>query len=119
MTDWDQAACHQPNVDPELWWKPNPQHADPWVQARNICLTCPIQPACLTEALARPEPDGMWGATSPDERRNVHTHILTRTNPGRADHSYVAYRTGRCRCHACTEANRRYQADLRRRLNVA
>ena len=30
-------------------------------QAKAICATCPVAETCLADALARDEPDGVWG----------------------------------------------------------
>ncbi|NRQ32370.1 WhiB family transcriptional regulator [Nonomuraea sp. NN258] len=38
-------------------------------QARRICRGCPVQRACLDWALRTGEPDGIWGGTTPAERR--------------------------------------------------
>lgn len=39
--------------------------------ARTICRSCPVQDACLAYALSAVEPDGIWGGTTPDERRRM------------------------------------------------
>jgi WhiB family redox-sensing transcriptional regulator len=66
MSEWrEQAACRGM---PTAWWFPEDgQPADP--AARRICLGCPVRMACLTEAIERSEPDGVWGGLGPGERR--------------------------------------------------
>lgn len=67
-----QAACR--GADPGLffpftWDIPRPDQSDD--RARRICQACPVQPACLDWALRTGEPDGMWGGTTPAERRRL------------------------------------------------
>jgi WhiB family redox-sensing transcriptional regulator len=38
-------------------------------QAKAICFGCPVRSACLETALAARDLDGVWGGTSPSERR--------------------------------------------------
>jgi len=45
------------------------------VQAKRICLACPVLARCREHALAAPEPHGVWGATTARER------ALTRRGP--------------------------------------
>src|SRR5699024_743439 len=44
--------------DPELWFA---EQATQIAQAKALCGTCPIADACLTGALDRAEPWGVWG----------------------------------------------------------
>lgn len=37
--------------------------------ALRICAACPVRDPCLTHALAVPEHHGVWGATTPEQRR--------------------------------------------------
>ncbi|QFG23521.1 WhiB family transcriptional regulator [Actinomadura sp. WMMB 499] len=39
--------------------------------AKAICGNCPVQVDCLTWALRVGEPDGVWGGTTPEERRHL------------------------------------------------
>ncbi|MFI5945884.1 WhiB family transcriptional regulator [Streptomyces uncialis] len=59
------------DVDPELFFPvgengPAVLQAD---EAKAICSVCPVVDACLRGALERREPDGIWGGTTPSERR--------------------------------------------------
>jgi WhiB family redox-sensing transcriptional regulator len=38
-------------------------------EAKRVCRTCPSQKPCLAFALASVQELGVWGGTSPDERR--------------------------------------------------
>ncbi|WP_433331764.1 WhiB family transcriptional regulator [Spirillospora sp. CA-294931] len=39
--------------------------------AKAICSHCPVTSACLSWALRVGEPDGVWGGTTPEERRHL------------------------------------------------
>jgi len=52
--------------DPEIFF---PNAAEDPTPAVRICRTCPVQAPCLAAALDTGECDGVWGATTPDERR--------------------------------------------------
>jgi WhiB family redox-sensing transcriptional regulator len=40
-------------------------------EAKRVCRTCPSQEPCLAFALATRQELGVWGGTSPDERRQL------------------------------------------------
>ncbi len=44
--------------DPELWFAESPTDVE---AAKALCLDCPVQQMCLTGALERREPWGVWG----------------------------------------------------------
>jgi WhiB family transcriptional regulator, redox-sensing transcriptional regulator len=48
--------CHV--GDPDMWFADNPIQLE---QAKALCADCPIRLQCLTEALEREEPWGVWG----------------------------------------------------------
>ncbi|MFB9207567.1 WhiB family transcriptional regulator [Nonomuraea spiralis] len=50
------------------------------VLARRICQGCPVRVQCLTWAVETGEAEGMWGGTTPDERRRIRA---TRETVGR------------------------------------
>jgi len=39
-----------------------------WAAAKTICADCPVQAACLDDAIAYGEPAGVWGGLDPIER---------------------------------------------------
>ena len=39
--------------------------------AKRVCRRCPVRSECLEHAIARRENDGMWGGTSPRQRRAI------------------------------------------------
>lgn len=46
------------SVDPELFFAELPTEVE---LAKRVCGPCPIREQCLTEALERGEPHGVWG----------------------------------------------------------
>ena len=55
-------------VDPELWF---PENGSPAHDAKATCARCDIKEDCLTEALADPGLEGVWGGLSKRERQNL------------------------------------------------
>jgi WhiB family redox-sensing transcriptional regulator len=42
-----------------------------YAQGKEICMSCPVRAQCLFSALENKERWGMWGGTTPIERRRV------------------------------------------------
>lgn len=59
-----RGACQ--SVDPETFF---PAPSEPADAAVALCRTCPVQGACLAWALDVGDCHGVWGATTPRERR--------------------------------------------------
>jgi WhiB family redox-sensing transcriptional regulator len=57
-------ACR--HVDPEVFF---PAPSEPADAAVALCRTCKVQGACLAWALEAGDCHGVWGATTPRERR--------------------------------------------------
>lgn len=70
--DWaEHAACR--DLDPELFF-PVGLTGPGWEQlqaAREVCARCPVVRSCLDWALEAGVSDGVWGGTTPDERRVI------------------------------------------------
>lgn len=65
--DWrGSALCAQ--VDTEIFFL---DKGDPPAPAKRICAACPVRVDCLTEALDRNEPYGIWGGLAPRERQRL------------------------------------------------
>jgi WhiB family transcriptional regulator, redox-sensing transcriptional regulator len=67
----DRAACR--GVDPELFY-PVSTAGPALVQvdeAKKVCAACPVTADCLAWALRAGEPAGVWGGTTPEERRHL------------------------------------------------
>lgn len=44
--------------DPDLWFAETPRELE---RAKSLCAECPIKSECLTGAVSRGEPWGVWG----------------------------------------------------------
>jgi WhiB family redox-sensing transcriptional regulator len=68
------AACARPGIDPR-WFEPSwGEGADKWHgmdKARAICRGCPVLFECRTWAIGVKSLEGMWGATTPEERKQL------------------------------------------------
>lgn len=64
-----RGACR--HADPELFFPEllGAIEADRTLRAKNICARCPVRDECLGWALGVGEAYGIWGGTTPDERR--------------------------------------------------
>lgn len=57
LDSFEQALpCHR--VDPELFFAEAPADVE---CAKAVCTDCPVRHACLSAALERREPHGVWG----------------------------------------------------------
>jgi WhiB family redox-sensing transcriptional regulator len=70
MTWYDHAACRGSNNNTSFSIErpPNDDWAEP---AKAICATCDVRAQCLAFALDHRERDGVWGGTTPAERRRL------------------------------------------------
>lgn len=70
VTDFDptDALCAQ--TDPELFFPEQGDHLSA-KYAKQICSKCPLIQDCLEEAVTKDYTDGIWGGTSPHERREI------------------------------------------------
>lgn len=70
-----QAACRE--HDPEIWY---PDYTGPvsTIRAKTVCRECPVRVNCLLEALATGEDFGIWGGTTPQERKNFNRYSSAR-----------------------------------------
>ncbi len=66
--------CH--TADPELFFS---ESAPVIAQAKALCGLCPVRAKCLTAALSRAEPCGVWGGELFDEGQIIQSKRL----PGR------------------------------------
>ena len=63
--------------DPDLWFADAPRDLE---HAKALCRDCPAQLACLTGAIERREPAGVWGGQIVDNGEIV-THKRPRGRP--------------------------------------
>lgn len=65
--DWRaEALCAE--VDPEIFY---PEKGQSTREAKRLCLTCSVSEQCLQYALRNNEDAGIWGGTSPQERKEM------------------------------------------------
>jgi WhiB family transcriptional regulator, redox-sensing transcriptional regulator len=73
VSDWhEQAACRHsttPFFAPDTDQHQNSTYD--YSRAVAICRSCPVQFDCLNFALDNRETDGVWGGTTPNERRRM------------------------------------------------
>jgi WhiB family redox-sensing transcriptional regulator len=72
--------------DPDLWFAETPVALE---QAKALCLDCPARLACLTGALERREPWGVWGGEI-FERGAIVARKRPRGRPRKDDRTEVA-----------------------------
>lgn len=89
-------------VDPELFY---PQRGGSKVlqaeqirQAKAVCDGCAVRAQCLTEALERQEPWGIWGGLSERERRRLQTRLPRVARCSRCGGRYVKRTAGQKFC---------------------
>jgi len=74
-TNWtDQAACK--GKDSSIFFPASNDYAT-YRLAMSICNSCPVKDTCLQENLS--ETDGIWGATSGNERERLRKQNRQRT----------------------------------------
>ncbi|NHD17991.1 MULTISPECIES: WhiB family transcriptional regulator [unclassified Actinopolyspora] len=75
--------------DPDLWFAEKPSDLE---RAKRLCGDCPIRSECLTGALSRGEPWGVWGGEIVEQGTVIHRkkprgrprkHPVEDTEPGR------------------------------------
>ncbi|GAA3751916.1 WhiB family transcriptional regulator [Salinactinospora qingdaonensis] len=74
--DWVlQGACRQ--YDPELFFPVTTTGTgeNDAALAKAICRTCVVQRECLRWALRAGEAHGVWGGTTPEERRSMRREL--------------------------------------------
>lgn len=80
--------------------------------AKAVCAECPVRDLCLTAAIERAEPVGIWGGLTARERARIETGPRTMSHGTR----YGA-RTHRNRgekpCTSCADAERVFEAERR------
>lgn len=87
--DWsDQAACRRDGTDRH--WptgaESSPGYRQHAADAMRVCAWCPVRAECLAHALENGEDDGIWGGTTPRQRRQIRK---SRTAPA-ASRSHIA-----------------------------
>jgi WhiB family redox-sensing transcriptional regulator len=80
----DLAACRE--LDPEIFFPISTTGAalGQVHEAQAICARCPVAAHCLDWALRTGQDHGVWGGTTPEERRTLQTsgHRTRNIRPG-------------------------------------
>jgi WhiB family transcriptional regulator, redox-sensing transcriptional regulator len=76
--DWrSRGNCR--DVDPMVFYGPDRERSAARRRrvavAKAICQTCPVRRACLRQSLRYPEPHGIWGGLTADERGDILTEL--------------------------------------------
>ena len=111
--DWrDLAACRA--HDPELFFPVGTlgPMADQIEEAKQVCAGCPVRGACLRWAL-RERPEGIWGATTEEERRSLGAPATPRASA--LCHSGRHLKNGPGRCPGCQGEYQRARETVRDR----
>lgn len=66
--DDPRIACK--DEDPETFYPPTYRESSV-TPARRVCQACPLEYTCAAWAIKVGEAHGVWGGTTPDERRAV------------------------------------------------
>ena len=61
-----RAACR--GLDTGTFYPATPEQE---AEALAICATCPVREQCLEQALRDREQYGVWGGTTPEQRRRI------------------------------------------------
>jgi WhiB family redox-sensing transcriptional regulator len=64
----ERAACR--DEDPEMFYS---RDAATQKLARMVCDSCEVRVDCLMYALQTNQPDGIWGGTTEQQRRELHS----------------------------------------------
>jgi WhiB family transcriptional regulator, redox-sensing transcriptional regulator len=90
----DAVACR--DADPDLFFPIGTTGAAlrQAEEAKRICRSCPVQIHCLAWALDSGVTDGVWGATTPDERRVIRS-LSARNTAREEDDNDNGYRPER------------------------
>lgn len=83
--DWTGlAACR--STDPELFFPVatvGPAFDQQVAAAKTVCARCAVRANCLDWALNVGEAYGVWGGTTPEERRSLRRRARRARGPGR------------------------------------
>ena len=74
-----RGACREPGTDPELFFPVGETGLEAHRQvtaAKAVCARCPVTERCRDWAVQTGESHGIWGGTTPDERRRLRRRRL-------------------------------------------
>ena len=90
----DDAACR--NTDPDLFFPAGTigEAAEATEAAIALCRRCPVRDQCLEFAMVTNQRDGIWGATSEEDRRRMRSAWLAARRARESAGGPTAPRTG-------------------------
>jgi WhiB family redox-sensing transcriptional regulator len=59
------------SVDPDLFFPEDYTSRITVLEAKAVCQSCPLTTACLEYAMSDRSLDGIWGGTTPQDRKNL------------------------------------------------
>lgn len=78
--DWQRGVpCSNPAY-PRSWWFP--EQGDTGLDAKRVCVTCPVRLTCLAGRLDRGEDGGIWGGHGGDIGRHMRRLWITTSEQG-------------------------------------
>lgn len=64
---FERAACK--GMDEDMFFPERGERS--YVDGKRVCRECPIITTCRNWSLSKPEPYGLWGGMTPQERRQM------------------------------------------------
>ena len=58
-------------VDPDLFFPEDYTNRVTVLEAKAVCQSCPLTTECLQYAMSDSSLDGIWGGTTPQDRKNL------------------------------------------------
>jgi WhiB family redox-sensing transcriptional regulator len=107
LETWKLAGLCATHPDPDLWFSEDPAGV---AAATALCGVCPVRSECLTSSLACGDAVGVWGGTTPAQRRHLAAERGLRRPSvhGAAQHGTRGSYNGGCRCSPCRRSNAAY-----------
>lgn len=69
--DWElEGLCRTGGYEPDLWF-PKPTDTNMIRLVQRVCYRCPVIMECRATAVARGEPNGVWGGLTELQRRRM------------------------------------------------
>lgn len=90
MAGWtERAACRR--QDPEMFFpiSEGPAFQLEIEEAKAVCAGCPVSVDCYEWAFTQGEPDGIWGGTTPEERRALRQSVLVQSAADQAIEDHI------------------------------
>jgi WhiB family transcriptional regulator, redox-sensing transcriptional regulator len=74
----ERGACREPGTDPELFFPVGETglSVGQVAAAKAVCARCPVTDQCRDWAVRTGEREGIWGGTTPEERRHLRRRRL-------------------------------------------